>query len=90
MLAGNAREDPSPAPRMHSVLKWFANFSALGGGAAMAAVPIFALSPWAFLPFFLSHLIWAVFAWKLREKELMWLNLGALGLDVWAILARIG
>lgn len=86
---GNIRvAAPPAAPRMHSVLKWFANLSALGGGAAMAGFPIICLSAWSYVPFFVSHVVWSVFAWKLKEKELMWLNLGALGLDTWAILMR--
>lgn len=74
---------------MQAGVKWFANLSALGGGAAMAGFPAICLSAWSYVPFFVSHIIWTVFAWRLKEKELTYLNLGALGLDVWAIVTRV-
>lgn len=79
----------APEPRKHTVAKWFANASAIGGGAVMAAFPAVCLSPLSYVPFFVSHVVWSVFAWKIREKELFYLNLGALGLDTWAILVRV-
>lgn len=83
---------PAPrklSPRWHTAVKWFANVSLLGGGAAMAYAPQVSLSPWAFSPFLVAHVIWAIYTWYLGERELFYLNLGATGLDLWAILARL-
>ena len=55
----------------------------------MAGFPEICLSPWSYGPFVVSHVIWTVFAWRIKEKELMALNLGALLLDFWAIAARV-
>lgn len=85
-VASSAEEKPSKAS---SFFKWGANISALGGGAAMAGFPEICLSPWSYGPFVVSHVIWTVFAWRIKEKELMALNLGALLLDFWAIAARV-
>lgn len=71
------------------LIKWFANLSALGGGAAMAIEPQVCLSPYTYIPFAVSHIIWTLVAIHNKDKELFWLNLGVLGLDVWAILVRL-
>lgn len=55
----------------------------------MAGIPAICLSAWSYVPFFVSHVIWTIFAWRIKEKELAYLNLGALGLDVWAIAVRV-
>ncbi len=75
--------------RWYSFVKWGANLSLLGGGAAMAAAPAFSLSPWAFVPFAVAHVVWTFCAHLMRERELFWLNVGALALDIWAIVARL-
>lgn len=71
------------------LIKWFANLLALSGGAAMAVAPQVCLSPYTYVPFAISHIIWTIMAFRNHDKELMWLNVGVLCLDIWAIIVRL-
>lgn len=80
---------PTVAATRAKTLKWLANICGLGGGAAMAVAPQVSLLAAAFVPFAICHILWAGMAVRLKDKELFWLNMGALALDLWAIVARL-
>lgn len=72
------------------LIKWLATLFIMVPAALISFIPTIAeTSIWIFILFAVGHIIWSVYAIRLREWSLLGLNAGFLPIDIWAMLIRI-
>jgi hypothetical protein len=77
------------ADRQIEVSKWVAtSFMTISAILVSFSVEL-ALTWWAFVGFFVGHIIWSVFAFKVKDWALFALNFFFLFIDIYAITIRI-
>lgn len=90
MKINNLEEQPTtPLKKRDEILKWLAT-----GFITLSALQVsfnleWAMQWWAFLGFFTGHIIWSVFAIKMREWPLLALNFTFIFIDAYAMFIRI-
>lgn len=71
-----------------SIVKKAGNALLMGGGIAFAIAPVWAATPWSFLPFMVGHFLWIVAGRIERDRDLIILNAFMMMLDIVAIAMR--
>lgn len=71
-------------------IKWIGTAFTLVGVYAVSISPTLAAeSVGLFGMFFVAHIAWSVYGYQVKEKSLIWMNLGMIPLDVYAMWIRI-
>lgn len=74
----------------HGPIKMFASGIMILGALLISVFPeLAAESAWTFTTFLTVHIIWASYAIVMKEYALLWMNLGLLPIDFYAIGIRI-
>jgi len=69
-------------------IKWFANINMYISAIMISFSIAFSASAWAFVGFFIAHIIWLVAAFAMKDKPLMALNGFFIPLDLYAMVIR--
>lgn len=73
---------------LHALIKRTANVSLILGAVLVSVSVIVASKPYVFVTFLVGHLIWAYSGYLSRNRELLWLNLSLVPIDIYAMIVR--
>ena len=74
----------------HKTLKWTGTLFTLVGVWTLSISPTLAAeSVTLFSLFLVAHVAWGSYGWITREKSLIWMNVGMLPLDFYAMWIRV-
>lgn len=71
-------------------MKWAATSFLVSGATIVSFFPHLAFGgAWVFSLFLIGHIIWSIYAYTLKEKSLLFLNIGFIPIDFYAMVVRI-
>ena len=74
---------------MTDILKWIATIFVVSGGWFVSISISLSTHFWPYILFGCGHILWSVFAYRIKDMPLFWLNIGLIPLDIYAIYIRL-
>lgn len=75
--------------RFQLQLKWCATTLMILGAVTFSVSPEFAATPYPFLIFLASHIIFGSYGHIINDQPLKWINFALIPLDFWGMVVRI-